>query len=186
MSNPDIPGNGSTRLVIRLLEHRDIEEARQLHNDDATLARLTDPFHVSEPQQEAWFQAMSTSRGSRRYVARLRAGDEFVGVFRIDRLDLQNRNCLVGCDIVPRRRRQGYAAEIFTYMLDYLFRQLGMHRVGLVTLVDNAPALALYAKLGFVAEGREREAIFREGGFKDLVAMGLLAAEWHGGAGPRR
>lgn len=178
MTELALPGNGTTRLLIRMMEHRDIEAARLLHNDDATLARLTDVLHVSAAQQEAWYLSVSTSRTSRRYVARVRADDSFVGMFRVDRLDFQNRNCLVGCDVAPGQRRRGYAEEIFGYVLDYLFRQLGLHRVGLVTLADNAPAIALYRKLGFAEEGRERQAIFRDGGFKDLVAMGLLAREW--------
>jgi RimJ/RimL family protein N-acetyltransferase len=173
-----LPGNGTKRLVIRLLERRDLEEARVLHNDDETLTRLTDISHVSERQQEAWFDAMSTSRTSRRYVARLRSNDAFVGVFRVDRFDPWNRNALVGADVVPALRHQGYATEMFDYVLRYLFDQCGLHRVALSTLDDNAPALALYRKLGFVEEGRERQAIFREGAFRDLVVMGLLAAEW--------
>ena len=82
----DLPGNGSQRLIIRLLERRDLEEARLLHNDDDTLSQLTDIGHVSEAQQEQWFLSLSTSRTSRRYVARLRADDAFIGVFRVDRL----------------------------------------------------------------------------------------------------
>jgi RimJ/RimL family protein N-acetyltransferase len=174
----DLPGNGTARLLVRLLERRDIEEARGLHNDDATLARLTDILHVSEAQQEAWFQSVSTSRTSRRYVARRREDDAFVGVFRIDRIDPLNRNAYVGADVAPGLRGQGYGAEMFGYFLRYLFEQCGLHRVALVTLETNAPALSLYRKLGFVEEGRERQAIFRDGRFQDLVAMGLLADEW--------
>ena len=173
-----LPDNGSERLVIRLMERRDLEDMRRLHNDDETLSRLTDISHVSEAQQEAWFQSVSTSRTARRYVARLRADDSFVGVFRIDRLDMANRNALVGADVVPACRQQGYAFEMFDYILRYLFDQCGLHRVVLVTLETNGPALALYRKLGFVEEGRERQAIFRSGKYCDLISMGLLAEEW--------
>ena len=174
----DLPGNGSKHLIIRLLERRDLEEARLLHNDDDTLSQLTDISHVSEAQQEQWYQSMSTSRTARRYVARLRSDDAFVGVFRVDRLDVWNRNASVGADVVPAQRRKGYASEMFDYMLHYLFDHCGLHRVGLMTLESNTQALALYRKLGFVEEGRERQAIFRGGQYYDLIAMGLLAAEW--------
>jgi RimJ/RimL family protein N-acetyltransferase len=172
------PGNGTERLVIRLVERCDLEEARRLHNDDQTLLNLTDVSHVSEAQQEAWFHAISTSRSSRRYVARLRSDDSFVGVFRIDRIDLVNRNACVGADVVPKLRRKGYASEMFRYVLSYLFDQCGLHRATLSTLETNDRALALYRKLGFAVEGRERQAIFRNGQFHDLINMGLLAEEW--------
>jgi RimJ/RimL family protein N-acetyltransferase len=178
------PSNGSKRLVIRLLERRDLEEVRLLHNDDATLSRLTDISHVSEAQQEAWFLSMSTSRTARRYVARLRKDDSLVGIFRIDRLDMANRNAMIGADVVPTFRRQGYAFEMFDYFLRYFFNECGLHRVALVTLESNSQALGLYRKLGFIEEGREREAIFREGRFHDLIAMGFLAEEWRKGNSP--
>ena len=98
-------GNGTERLVIRLMERRDIEDARLLHNDDSTLKYLTDIAHVSEESQQTWFQAMSTSRSSRRYVARRREDDRFVGIFRIDRLDPWNRNAFVGRGLNGRADR---------------------------------------------------------------------------------
>jgi RimJ/RimL family protein N-acetyltransferase len=84
----------------------------------------------------------------------------------------------VGADVVPALRGQGYAQEMYEYFFHYLFDQCGLHRLALVTLETNAPAIALYRKLGFVEEGRERQSLFRDGRFQDLIAMGLLANEW--------
>lgn len=170
--------NGSERLMIRLMEHADIEEARVLHNDDTTLFRLSDISHVSEVAQSNWFQAMSTSKTSRRYVARLRSDNAFVGVFRVDRLDLACRSAYVGADVVAPLRGQGFATEMFHYIMSYLFDQHGLNRLALVTLETNTPAISLYKKLGFIEEGRERQAIFRDGRYQDLIAMSILQDEW--------
>ncbi|MEK7802228.1 MAG: GNAT family protein, partial [Pseudomonadota bacterium] len=59
-----------------------------------------------------------------------------------------------------------------------LFGACRLHRVELVTLEDNARAIKLYTKLGFVREGARREALFRNGTYKDLISMGLLSSEW--------
>jgi len=170
--------NGTERLRIRLMEHRDLEDLRVFHNHEDVLLKLTDPAHISQPQQEAWFVAASTSRSSRRYVARSRSDDSLVGIFRVDSIDHVNGNAFVGCDIVPSCQGQGYATEFFGYVLDYLFNSCRLHRVELVTLHNNVRALNLYKKLGFVNEGARREALFRDGAFQTLVAMGLLADEW--------
>lgn len=161
-------------LVIRIMEKRDIENARRLHNDDSTLFQLTDVEHVSEAQQESWFQSISTSRRSKRYVAHEKKTGDFVGVFRIDELDFKNRSACVGLDIARDKRRRHYSYEIYGYFLDYLFDQCGLHRLYLVTLETNAVARNLYAKLGFREEGRNREAIFRDGCYMDLICLSLL------------
>lgn len=175
---PPNTGNGTERLIIRLMERQDLEALRILHNAEDVLLKLSDPAHVSEVQQEAWFNSASTSRTSRRYIARLRDTNELVGMFRIDAIDFVNGNAFVGCDIAPAHQGKGYATEFYGYILDYLFGACRLHRVELVTLKDNDVAQSLYKKLGFVVEGERREAIFRDGIYKNLVAMGLLATEW--------
>jgi RimJ/RimL family protein N-acetyltransferase len=160
------------------MEHEDVEDARLLHNDDSTLSKLTDVSHVSQEAQLAWFKAMSASKSSRRYVARRIEDNKFVGVFRLDRIDPWNRNVFVGADVVPNFRGKGYATEMFAYFFEYLFNQCGLHRLALVTMETNLPAINLYRKLGFVEEGRERQAIYREGCYVDLISMSLLEQEW--------
>jgi len=160
------------------MEQKDLEDLRILHNQDDVLLKLTDPAHVSEVQQQAWFQSASISKTSRRYVGRLRDTNELVAMFRVDSIDFINGNAFVGCDVMPKYQRQGYATEIYHYILDYLFGACRLHRVELVTLKDNEQAQNLYKKLGFTAEGERRDAIFRDGLYKNLVAMGLLSTEW--------
>lgn len=174
----DLSMNGNKRLIIRLMERKDLEALRVMHNHDDVLMKLTDPTHVSEAQQEAWFTSASISRTSRRYVARLRENDEFVGMFRVDSIDTFNGNAFVGCDILPLYQGKGYATEFFVYILDYLFNALRLHRVELLTLHNNHRAIKLYKKLGFIEEGMRREALYRDGGHQNLLAMGLLANEW--------
>jgi RimJ/RimL family protein N-acetyltransferase len=172
--------NRTDRLVIRIIERRDIEDARRLHNDDTVLFQLSDATHVSEIAQEKWFQAISESRQSKRYIARLAKDDAFVGVFRLDRIDLFNKSAIVGADIVDKYRRQGIATEMFNYFISYLFEQCGFNRLALTTLEINHPARDLYKKLGFKEEGMEREAIYRNGRYQNLISMGMLAKDRSG------
>ncbi|SNC62184.1 GNAT family N-acetyltransferase [Polynucleobacter victoriensis] len=170
--------NRVSRLAIRIMEKRDIEDVRLLHNDNSVLSLLTDPLHVSEISQEKWFEAISVSRQSKRYVARLLDGDIFVGVFRLDQIDLVNKSVIVGADVIHTYRRAGYATEMFEYFFEYLFLQCGFNRLNLTTLEYNYPARNLYLKLGFQEEGIERLAIFRDGKYQNLVRMSLLATDW--------
>ncbi len=165
-------------LVVRIMERADLEQARKLHNDDTTLLKLHDIRHVSEIEQDDWYESISRSRTSRRYsVIELESGD-LVGIFRLDQLDLQNRCALVGLDIVNKYRGRGYAKTVYDYFFKYLFNEMGLNRLGLVVLDGNDVALNLYRSVGFVEEGRLRKAIFRGGEFRDLLQFGLLRDEY--------
>ncbi len=51
---------------------------------------------------------------------------------------------------------------------------LGLRRMELEVLADNEPALALYRRFGFEAEGLRRDTLFRAGAYADVLAMARL------------
>ena len=59
-------------------------------------------------------------------------------------------------------------------VITYGFDQLGLNRIHLTVLASNERALRLYRGLGFVEEGRMRQAQFKDGRYLDVVVMGLL------------
>jgi putative acetyltransferase len=66
---------------------------------------------------------------------------------------------------------RGIGRALMERLIDLADRWLGLLRVDLTVHHDNAPAIALYRKLGFVVEGTRRRAIFVDGGLHDVVMM---------------
>ena len=164
-------------LSIRLMEKGDIEEARTLHNDPSVLRQLTDPRPVNETQQAAWFEALSKSQTSQRYVIRNSVSDYMIGVFRVDNIDLINKSVMVGLDIAPRFRGRGISYQVYEHFIDHFFKEIGMNRIYLYVLETNEIAHHVYEKLGFEEEGRQRQAVFRDGRYVDYVMMSLLKSD---------
>jgi RimJ/RimL family protein N-acetyltransferase len=81
-------------------------------------------------------------------------------------------------DILPAYQGKGYGSEAIEWALDYAFRRVGLHRVQVRGFSYNAGAIRLYERLGFVVEGREREAVWYEGSWWDTVTLGMLEGEW--------
>jgi RimJ/RimL family protein N-acetyltransferase len=63
-------------------------------------------------------------------------------------------------------------------LLGYAFLQLGLHRLTLTVFEYNERAFRSYRKAGFQEEGRQREAILRDGRRWDIIFMGILRDEW--------
>ncbi|MHB0879017.1 MAG: GNAT family N-acetyltransferase [Anaerolineae bacterium] len=55
---------------------------------------------------------------------------------------------------------------------------VGLHRVSLHVYEHNPRAVRCYEKCGFVAEGRLRQAGFKEGKYFDILVMGILDDEF--------
>ncbi len=69
---------------------------------------------------------------------------------------------------------RGIGRALLEALLDLADNTLGLKRVELDVIVDNAAAIHLYETLGFEREGTRRAALFRGDAFVDLLLMGRL------------
>ncbi|MFC4012668.1 GNAT family N-acetyltransferase [Nonomuraea purpurea] len=74
-------------------------------------------------------------------------------------------------------RHGGYGSDALRVICRYAFEQMGLHRVMLWVVADNTAAVRAYTKVGFVEEGRRREAFRTQGRRHDFLMMGLLSSE---------
>lgn len=76
----------------------------------------------------------------------------------------------------PAHRRRGIGDRLLGRLLEAAERWYGWLRIELGVHADNAGAIALYRKHGFELEGRQRDAVFTDGQFVDVLAMARLRA----------
>jgi GNAT superfamily N-acetyltransferase len=72
----------------------------------------------------------------------------------------------------------GYGSEATRLMVDHAFGALGLHRVALLVFAFNERAIRAYQRVGFVVEGRARQAIWRDGQWWDEIHMSVLEPDW--------
>jgi putative acetyltransferase len=66
---------------------------------------------------------------------------------------------------------RGVGSALLTAILDLADRWLALRRIELEVYTDNAAAIGLYEKFGFVREGQLRDYAFRDGGYIDALFM---------------
>jgi RimJ/RimL family protein N-acetyltransferase len=165
------------RLEIRLIEPKDLENVRKLHNDSETLKWLSDTHIVSQDEQILWFQKIQSLNNTYRYVVELLESKELVGVFRLDNIDFENKSAYVGLDIAADYRRVRFALETYSAMIPYLFDKFKLNRLSLTTLANNYSAISLYKKLGFRKEGVMLEAFYKNGKYIDGFFYSMLRSD---------
>lgn len=69
---------------------------------------------------------------------------------------------------------RGVGSALLTATLDLADRWLALRRIELDVYTDNAAAIRLYEKFGFVREGQLRDYAFRDGGYIDAFFMARL------------
>lgn len=72
---------------------------------------------------------------------------------------------------------QGYAKEALLQILHFGFDEKGLNRIEAHINADNDASLRMHEKCGYVREGVLRQAIFKNGRFKDVIVMSILKEE---------
>ncbi|MBO0774458.1 MAG: GNAT family N-acetyltransferase, partial [Actinobacteria bacterium] len=73
---------------------------------------------------------------------------------------------------------RGYGTDAMRVIVDYGFREMGLHRIQLNVAPFNRGGIRAYLKAGFVEEGRRRESVLHDGRWYDEVLMSILDHEW--------
>ena len=109
----------------------------------------------------------------------IRDTGRLIGSCAFSQLDADNGSVLFHITIGEHDAwGRGYGSEATTLMVDHAFTSLGLHRVSLSVFAFNERAIRSYARVGFVTEGRAREAIWRDGRWWDEIHMSVLEPEW--------
>jgi RimJ/RimL family protein N-acetyltransferase len=96
----------------------------------------------------------------------------------ISALAPQHRNADIGIDILAPYQGKGYGSEAIQWILHWGFQIAGLHRIGIGCFEWNMGAKKLYERLGFVMEGRKRDALWFRGGWWDMYLLSMLEGEW--------
>ncbi|WP_329203311.1 GNAT family N-acetyltransferase [Streptomyces sp. NBC_01435] len=92
--------------------------------------------------------------------------------------NIVNGTAQVELMLAPQHRGHGHGTDALDALVDLAFGELPMHRLTAETHTDNAPALAVLARSGFVREGTSRAACLHRGRRHDLAVFSLLRPEW--------
>src|SRR5690348_10010385 len=128
---------------------------------------------------DRFFAARALGTDSLAMAIHVRETNRLIGTCALSQLDSDNGSALFHITIGEKDAwGHGYGTEATRLMIDHAFRGLGLHRVALTVFAFNDRAIRSYQSVGFVLEGRAREAIWREGRWWDEIAMSILDSEW--------
>lgn len=138
-------------------------------------------FPYSQAEASAWLKRMR-EQSSDLTLAILTAEDSrHVGNVALQAIDLVNRSAEFAILLGDRSCwGKGVGTEAATLILRHGFSSLNLHRVYCGTIDGNHAMVALARRLGMVEEGRRRQAVFKDGEYRDIVEFGVLRSEFPG------
>jgi RimJ/RimL family protein N-acetyltransferase len=174
------------KVLLRPIKRSDITNFLKWFNDPEVTQYLAMYLPMTEMAEEKWIEdaASRIQAGTNvGFVIEAIEGDSSkpIGNIGLHAINPKDHSAIFGIAIGEKDYwGNGYGTEATRLILDYGFQQLNLHRISSSAFAFNERSIRLHKKVGFKEEGRQREAIFKNGQFHDHVMFGILRDEWRG------
>jgi L-phenylalanine/L-methionine N-acetyltransferase len=159
-------------ITIRHAEPADYTAIQQIYAQPrATAGTLQVPF----PSQEMWRERL-TKFASEDFILVALVNDKIVGNLGLHMTTRRRRThtAHIGMGVHDEYQRLGVGSALLAAALSQADNWLNLLRIELTVFTDNAPAITLYKKFGFVIEGTHVAYALRAGVYEDVYAMARL------------
>lgn len=86
----------------------------------------------------------------------------------------RRHSAMLAVMVAPYCQGKGIGTDLIKKLIDEADEKLGFHRIELLVLTDNTPAINLYKKFGFTIEATRKNAAVKDGRFVDEYLMGRI------------
>lgn len=138
-------------------------------------------FELKKYMEEAQKESEEKQRSFIFAVRLKKEKDRLIGMVRITHMEWNNQIAHLLIHFHDPVIEKLYFGEVIHLVLQFLFGELNMHYVGIMTIAsDQAQTIALYEQAGFRREVTLQKSLFRDGKFINEIILGILRREWEG------
>ncbi|MFD1983355.1 UDP-4-amino-4,6-dideoxy-N-acetyl-beta-L-altrosamine N-acetyltransferase [Mesorhizobium newzealandense] len=160
---------------LRAIEDDELELMRSWRNAPAVRANMYTRHEISQAEHLSWWKQTSGCDDQKYFMYECNGiGHGIVGITSIDFL---NANCswaFYASTDAPK----GVGSRMEYLALEYVFGQMGLHKLYCEVLAFNEAVIKLHQKFGFRVEGVFHQHHSIDGKYVDIYRLGLLAPEW--------
>jgi len=173
------------QIRLRAIEKDDLPSFVRWLNDPDVCQWLCMRYPLSLAEEEEWFAKMIKRPPAERPMAIEIQPDPkkdtwvFVGNCGFFDVSWENRSAEIGIHIGEKAYwDKGFGTKAMELILQFGFQSLNFHRIFLRVFENNQRAIRSYQKVGFIMEGRMRQAHYMNGKYVDVLLMSILQPEW--------
>lgn len=163
------------RLIMRNFELKDETDALEYLGDEETMYYIEDVFDMDKTRKFIKNYGMDESPYV--YALELKEESKVIGHIIFHEYD-DERIYELGFIINRKSQGKGYAKEICEKLIEYAFKNLGLHKIVAETIEGNIKSQKLIEKLGLKKEATLRKHNYDHDEWVDEYHYGLLEEEF--------
>lgn len=176
---------GTQEIYTKRLRLRryNISDAEYMYRNYAKDERVTKflswkPYKNIEDIEEFLVARIKEYTSHRIYNWAIEMNSEIIGSISTTSIDERNCNCEIGYCIGFDYWNKGISSEALLGVMNFLFNEVGMHRITAKHDVENPASGRVMIKCNMIFEGKLRDCYLRhDGTFSDALVYGILKNE---------
>ena len=169
------------RLILRLFHSEDAESCLNNWAADPNVFRWISMEVQSQKEIEEWLSgAEEVYKSLETYYWAIveKVSGKVIGEIYADDFSNRNNRCEVSWKIGSRFWSRGYMTEAAQAVLQFLLKEVGVHRIQAKCCMKNIASERVMQKLGMQKEGILKDYFLgKDGHYEDVVMYSLLNAE---------
>ena len=167
------------QVTLRALETEDLDFVRGLINDPDIEKNIVGwSWPKPRKEQEQWFMDYVNTEKTVRYIIETEH-EGSVGFTGLRDIDWKNGSASgAGIRIRKDVQSRGLATDAYMTLFRFAFEELRLHRINTSAFEDNFASLRFLEKCGCKREGLKREAVYKEGRYRNLVTLAVLEKDY--------
>jgi len=167
------------RIYFRPLEVGDVDHLVRWLNDERNWSTLGRSNPINRLREREYIEELYKSSSDVALGIALQETDALIGCVGFHAICPQARRATFGvligdCEV----QGSGFGSEATQLAVRYGFEELNLNRIELSVFAHNERGVRAYRRAGFVEEGRQRQAFYRNGQYQDVLLFGLLRGDW--------
>lgn len=166
-------------LVLRKPTLQDVTGLLNIKNNEKAALLLGGVFHVYTSEDIIkWIQFHNSNPNEKLFVIENKYTKALIGHAGLYKIDSVARKTEYGILIADDNSRgKGYGTKCTRTMVDYAFKELGMHKVTAEVLCENYPSLMMFKKCGFSIDGCLRDDVYKNNRYYNVYSLSVLKDE---------
>ncbi len=162
---------------LRRLATSDSDQVLAWRNTPEVAAYMYGDHVIGEAEHARWLVAALTKPDRAYWIIELDGSP--VGLANLVRIDaVASRSEWAFYLADPAVRGRGVGAAVEWLVLGHVFERLSLNKLWCEVFADNLAVLRLHERFGFIREALLRDHVRKDGAFRDVVGLGLLARDW--------
>ncbi|MFX1278220.1 MAG: GNAT family N-acetyltransferase [Promethearchaeota archaeon] len=173
------------RIILGPIKREYIDSFLKWLNDPEIMHYISRYIPLTRMKEEDWIENLKNRDDTILFAISIfdeNGKEKHIGNCGLHDIDWKNRSCEVGIMIGEKEYHgKGYGTEAMVQLVKYGFEEVNLNRIYLRVFDFNERAINSYIKVGFIKEGRLRQAQFKNGKYHDIFLMSILYEDWLNG-----